>query len=92
MSKRHQPYQSIAHYKVSFTIPDDKETEAIIKTKSLGVAFATSPQDALNQTNTENEYTINPMFLTLYDICEVTFGMLMLIIRNLPIQMNPPSS
>ena len=56
MSKHHQPYQSITHYKVSFTIPDDKETEAIIKTKS-GVAFATSPQDALNQTNTENEYS-----------------------------------
>ena len=86
MSKHPQPYQSITHYKVSFTIPDDKETEAIIKTKSLGVAFATSPQDALNQTNTENEYTINPMFLTLYDICEVTFGMLMLMIQTSPNQ------
>ena len=86
MSKHHQPYQSITHYKVSFTIPDDKETEVIFKTKSHGVAFATSPQDALNQTNTVNEYTINPMSLKLYDICEITFGMLMLMIQTSPNQ------
>ena len=86
MSKHHQPYQSITHCKVSFTIPDDKETEAIIKTKSLGITFATSPQDALNQTNIENEYTINLMSLTLHDICEITFGMLMLMIQTSPNQ------
>ena len=53
----HQPYQTITHYKVSLTIPDDETTEVIIKTKSAGVCFATSPEDALNQTNTENEYS-----------------------------------
>ena len=36
----HQPYQTITHYKVSLTIPDDETTEVIIKTKSAGVCFA----------------------------------------------------
>ena len=53
----HQPYQTITSYEVSLTIPDDETTEVIIKTKSAGVCFATSPEDALNQTNTENEYS-----------------------------------
>jgi len=53
----HQPYQTITSYEVSLTIPDDETTEVIIKTKSAGVCFATSPDDALNQTNTENEYS-----------------------------------
>jgi hypothetical protein len=57
MTKPHQPYQTIISYEVSLTIPDDETTEVIIKTKSSGVAFATSPEDALNQTNTENEYS-----------------------------------
>ena len=53
----HHPYQTITHYTCSFTIPDDETTEVIIKTKSAGVAFATSPEDALNQTKTANEYS-----------------------------------
>jgi len=53
----HHPYQTITQYEVSLTIPDDETTEVIIKTKSAGVAFATSPQDALNQTKTANEYS-----------------------------------
>ena len=53
----HQPYQTITHYKVSLTIPDDETTEVIIKTKSAGVCFASSPQDALQQTKTENHYS-----------------------------------
>ena len=53
----HQPYQTITSYEVSLTIPDDETTEVIIKTVSSGVAFATSPDDALQQTNTENEYS-----------------------------------
>ena len=57
MTKSHQPYQTIISYKVSLTIPDDETTEVIIKTKSAGVAFATSPEDALNQTKTANEYS-----------------------------------
>jgi hypothetical protein len=48
---------TITHYEVSLTIPDDETTEVIIKTKSAGVAFATSPEDALNQTKTANEYS-----------------------------------
>ena len=53
----HHPYQTITHYTCYFTIPDDETTEVIIKTKSAGVAFATSPKDALNQTKTSNEYS-----------------------------------
>ena len=53
----HHPYQTITHYTCSLTIPDDETTEVIIKTKSAGVAFATSPEDALNQTKTANEYS-----------------------------------
>ena len=53
----HQPYQTITHYTCSLTIPDDENTEVIIKTKSSGVAFATSPDDALQQTKTGNEYS-----------------------------------
>ena len=41
----------------SFTIPDDETTEVIIKTKSAGVCFATSPDDALQQTKTGNQYS-----------------------------------
>jgi transaldolase len=53
----HHPYQTITHYKVSLTIPDDETTQVIIKTKSVGVCFATSPEDALQQTITSNEYS-----------------------------------
>lgn len=53
----HHPYQTITHYTCSFTIPDDETTEVIIKTKSAGVCFASSPQDALQQTKTSNEYS-----------------------------------
>ena len=53
----HHPYQTITQYTCSFTIPDDETTEVIIKTKSAGVCFATSPEDALQQTKTSNEYS-----------------------------------
>ena len=53
----HHPYQTITEYTCRLTIPDDKTTEVIIKTKSAGVAFATSPEDALNQTKTANEFS-----------------------------------
>ena len=53
----HRPYQTITHYTCSLTISDDETTELTIKTKSAGVAFATSPEDALNQTKTANEYS-----------------------------------
>ena len=57
MTDTHHPYQTITHYKVSLTIPDDETTEVIIKTKSAGVCFSTSPEDALQQTKTTNQYS-----------------------------------
>jgi len=53
----HQPYQTITHYKVSLTIPDDETTEVIIKTKTAGVCFSSSPEDALQQTKIGNQYS-----------------------------------
>ena len=53
----HHPYQTTTHYTCSVTIPDDETTEVIIKTKSAGVCFSTSPEDALQQTKTANEYS-----------------------------------
>jgi len=53
----HHPYQTITHYTCSFTIPDDETTEVIIKTKTSGVCFASSPEDALAQTKTSNQYS-----------------------------------
>ena len=53
----HHPYQTITHYTCSFTIPDDETTEVIIKTQTTGISFATSPEDALQQIKTENQYS-----------------------------------
>ena len=55
MTEPHHPYQTITHYTCSFTIPDDETTQVIIKTKTSGVCFATSPEDALAQTKTGNQ-------------------------------------
>ncbi|MFP6889517.1 MAG: hypothetical protein VCF07_07135 [Nitrospinota bacterium] len=57
LNSNHHPYQTITEYTCRLTIPDDQTTEVIIKTKSAGVAFATSPEDALNQTKTANHYS-----------------------------------
>jgi hypothetical protein len=53
----HHAYQTITHYTCCFTIPDDETTEVTIKTKSTGISFATSPEDALQQTKTGNAYS-----------------------------------
>ena len=53
----HQPYETITHYKVSLTIPDDETTQVIIKTKTAGLCFATSKEDALAQTKMGNQYS-----------------------------------
>ena len=53
----HHPYETITHYTCRFTIPDDETTEVTIKTKSAGVCFSSSPEDALNQTKTSNQYS-----------------------------------
>jgi len=57
MTDTHHPYETITHYTCSFTIPDDDTTEVIIKTKVVGVVFASSPEDALAQTKTGNQYS-----------------------------------
>ena len=57
MTETHHPYQTITHYTCSFIIPDDETTQVTIKTKSSGVCFASSPEDALAQTKTSNEYS-----------------------------------
>ncbi len=57
MTDTHHPYETITHYTCSFTIPDDETTEVTIKTKVVGVVFASSPEDALNQTKTSNQYS-----------------------------------
>jgi hypothetical protein len=57
LNSTHSPYQTITHYTCSFTIPDDEITEVTIKTKTAGVSFATSPEDALNQTKTANSFS-----------------------------------
>ena len=53
----HHPYETITHYTCSFIIPDDETTEVTIKTKVVGVVFASSPEDALAQTKTANQYS-----------------------------------
>jgi len=57
LNSTHSPYQTITHYTCSFTIQDDETTEVTIQTKSAGVCFATSPEDALAQTKTSNQYS-----------------------------------
>ena len=57
LNSTHSPYQTITHYTCSFTIPDDETTEVTIKTKTTGVCFASSPEDALAQTKTSNSYS-----------------------------------
>jgi len=57
MTETYHSYQTLTHYTCVFTIPDDETTEVTIKTKSAGVCFASSPEDALNQTKTSNQYS-----------------------------------
>ena len=57
MTGTHHPYETITHYTCSFTIPDDETTEVTVKTKVVGVVFASSPEDALAQTKTANQYS-----------------------------------
>ena len=57
LNSKHHPYKTITHYKCSLTLNEDEVTEVIIKTKTAGVCFATSPEDALQQTKSENLYS-----------------------------------
>tara|TARA_Y100000593_G_C4141542_1_gene252516 strand:+ start:280 stop:651 length:372 start_codon:yes stop_codon:yes gene_type:complete len=53
----HRPYRTINEYTCSLTIPDDETTEVIIKTKSAGVCYASSPEDALKQMKCDQQYS-----------------------------------
>ena len=53
----HHPYETITHYTCRLTIPDDETTEVTIKTKTSGVCFASSPEDALAQTKSANRHS-----------------------------------
>ena len=53
----HQPYSTTSHYTCSLTLPDDETTHITITTSTSGVCFSTSPEDALAQTKTGNEYS-----------------------------------
>ena len=57
MTETHHPYETTTFYEVSLTIPNDESTQIIIKTKSVGVCFATLPENALAQTKTGNQYS-----------------------------------
>jgi hypothetical protein len=53
----HKPYSTISHYTCSLTLTDDETTHITITTSTSGIAFATSPDDALAQTITSNDYS-----------------------------------
>ena len=53
----HRPYRTVNQYTCSLTIPDDETTEVIIKTKSAGLCYATSPEDALKQMKCDQQYS-----------------------------------
>lgn len=57
LNSNHSPYTTITHYECSFTLPDDGNTEVTISTKTAGVCFASSPEDALQQTKSANDYS-----------------------------------
>ena len=57
LNSKHHPYKTITHYKCSLTLNEDEVTEVIIKSKTAGVCFATSPEDALQQTKSANLYS-----------------------------------
>ena len=57
LNSTHSPYQTITHFTCSITIPADETTEVTIQTKTSGVCFASSPEDALAQTKTANTYS-----------------------------------
>jgi hypothetical protein len=50
----HNRYEIISHFKVSLTITNDETPTVLNETKSIGVVFATSKEDALAQTKTGN--------------------------------------
>ena len=57
LNTTHHPYETIAHYTCRFITPNDATTEVTIRNQTAGVCFATSPEDALAQTKTGNQYS-----------------------------------
>ena len=53
----HHPYETISHYTCRFIIPDDATTGTTIRTQTASVFFSTSPEGALAQTKTGNQYS-----------------------------------
>ena len=56
LNATHRPYRTITRNTCSLTIPDDNSTEVTIKTKSAGVCYASSPEDALKQMECDQKY------------------------------------
>jgi hypothetical protein len=50
-------YKTLVPYTVTFTIPDDATTQVTISTKSEGICFASSLEEAMEQTNANNDYS-----------------------------------
>ena len=50
-------YKTIVPYTVTFTIPDDATTRVTISTKSEGICFASSQEEAMEQTIANNDYS-----------------------------------
>jgi len=57
LNTTYSPYRTITEYTCSLIIPDDEITEVIIKTKSAGVCFASSPEDALKHMRCDQKYS-----------------------------------
>ena len=57
LNATHRPYRTINEYTCSLTIPDDELCEVIIKTKSAGVCYASSTEDALKQMKCDQQYS-----------------------------------
>jgi len=57
LNTTHSPYRTITEYTCSLIIPDDEITEVIIKSKSAGVCFASSPEDALKHMRCDQKYS-----------------------------------
>ena len=56
-NQTYHPYRTITSYTCSLTIPDDETTQVIIITRSAGVCYASSPDDALKQMECDKQYS-----------------------------------
>ena len=61
LENNHRPYQKVISYTCSMTIPDDETTKITIESKSVGLLFAASPEDAFHQIDLEQRYSKNAL-------------------------------